>query len=187
MNSKIYLFGKFSYQVSETGEVYSNQKKKLLKIFDNTKGYKTVSLWNGTSAKKFYIHRLVAELFVPNTQNNPEVNHIDGNKENNHYSNLEWVTRSFNMIHARENGYFDSHIISSQINRESWIGLKNSSREVIANTSKKNSAGNYKVVVRCKCSHEFEMYFNDFQKDKTKHCRKCRPKSSYLPTKYSGE
>lgn len=54
--------------------------------------------------KKYPIHRLVAEIFIPNLDNKPEVNHIDGNKHNNRYDNLEWVTTSENRLHAYKTG-----------------------------------------------------------------------------------
>lgn len=55
----------------------------------------------------FRVHKLVAETYIPNPYNKPEVNHIDGNKLNNHVSNLEWVTHRENMGHAYTTGLID--------------------------------------------------------------------------------
>ena len=54
--------------------------------------------------KPYTIHRLVGEAFVSNENNKPEINHIDGNKTNNHYTNLEWCTRSENCQHSFDIG-----------------------------------------------------------------------------------
>ena len=73
---------------------------KLLTAKTDTSGYRTVRL----SGKDVRIHRLVAQAFIPNPDNKPEVNHKDGNKANNHKDNLEWATRMENMQHAVRTG-----------------------------------------------------------------------------------
>ena len=104
------------YKISEKGDVLSlprlvnaNKKgqrmteKRILKQQLNHKGYPLVSLSHindGKNNKMFSVHRLVAKAFIPNPNNLPQVNHIDGNKQNNHYTNLEWCDNSYNQIHA---------------------------------------------------------------------------------------
>lgn len=86
------------YQVSNSGKVKSLRNNIILKS-SSVRGYRKVIL----SDKKMnsrYVHRLVAEVFISNPNNLPEVNHIDGNKENNDYLNLEWVTPSQNVKHS---------------------------------------------------------------------------------------
>lgn len=62
-------------------------------------GYKRIALRNGSEQKKFSIHRLVALAFLNHDVDRPYVNHIDGDKLNNHYSNLEWVNMMENNCH----------------------------------------------------------------------------------------
>ena len=107
------------YQVSNLGRVKSlykfinnNPKSKsigyyseerILKCFNNKKGYKMVKLYKNTEHITKRVHRLVAQTFIPNPKKLPQVNHIDGNKINNKVSNLEWCTNRENQIHAWKN------------------------------------------------------------------------------------
>jgi len=88
------------YAINKCGDVMSVQTKKLKKIFVNSWGYYTVTLYKNKKNHTFTIHRLVAQSFLPNPENKEQVNHIDGNKLNNHLSNLEWTTKSENLLHA---------------------------------------------------------------------------------------
>lgn len=89
------------YQVSNLGNI-RNKKGKLLKPY-LTKGYERVSLYNKGQRQCKLVHRLVAQVFIPNPNNKPDVNHINGCKTDNDVSNLEWVTQSENMSHAHKN------------------------------------------------------------------------------------
>lgn len=89
--------------ISEDGQLLSIMRAKLISKFINKKGYVKVSINKDNVINTFQIHRLVAEAFVPNPFNKPQVNHIDGNKQNNNYTNLEWVTNQENQIHAIKN------------------------------------------------------------------------------------
>lgn len=92
------------YQVSNLGEIYSILKNKKLIGYVNNKGYRYVQLCKGNKRSGFSVHRLVAEAFIPNPENKPQVNHIDEDKTNNMVSNLEWCTAKENINHgtARE-------------------------------------------------------------------------------------
>lgn len=119
------------YQVSNLGNVKSLKRfvnhwqgglrlvnERLLKSFIK-QGYMYVDLGN---RKQCRIHRLVAEAFITNVDNKPEVNHEDGNKLNNHVSNLEWATHSENMKHSYKTGLWNNqHTINKS-------GLKTKSK-----------------------------------------------------------
>lgn len=89
-----------SYTIVNNGKIWSHRSHIWMKTNIGGCGYPLVEL-AGTS---YLVHRLVAMTFVKNPNNYPEVNHIDGNKENCHYSNLEWCTRSQNAKHAHDTG-----------------------------------------------------------------------------------
>lgn len=110
------------YQVSNLGRVKSLEryrnfycylqnknckskiKSKILKQVFNGNKYYTVGLCKNSKCKTKTVHRLVAETFIPNPDNLPQINHIDGNKQNNCVNNLEWCTQSENTIHAIKTG-----------------------------------------------------------------------------------
>ena len=90
------------YFVSEDGNVFRNEKQ--LKPSKDTAGYLGVQISKNGIVKRFMIHRMVGECYLDNVNNLPEINHEDGNKLNNRYSNLKWTTSSDNKKHAYNNG-----------------------------------------------------------------------------------
>lgn len=135
------------YQVSNLGNVKSLNRKvnvyendcikkrplqeKLIAKTKDKKGYIRVSLSKGYNHKCPLLHRLVAETFIPNPNDKPQVNHIDGNKSNNCVDNLEWVTNKENTQHAVKNGLIShdklvmSSLIASNKNKKPIIQYKN--------------------------------------------------------------
>ena len=95
------------YEVSTQGEIRAKKTQKILKPFLRNGGYKTVTLCKNGIKKHYAIHRLVALAFIPNPNNKPMVNHIDGCKLTNTTCNLEWVTCSENHLHAYRIGLKD--------------------------------------------------------------------------------
>lgn len=98
-----------SYAVTKEGRVWSYPKNtkgrshcgKFLKPSTNGKGYLRVFLGDKNSGyRRYFVHRLVAEAFIPNPRKKPQVNHKDRDKHNNAVSNLEWCTNQENIKHA---------------------------------------------------------------------------------------
>ena len=92
------------YQISNYGRLKSfkvDGNGKILKLTNKNGDYFSVVLQGkGKERRSTRIHRLVAEAFIPNPDNKPQINHIDGNKQNNHINNLEWCTSKYNIAHA---------------------------------------------------------------------------------------
>ena len=88
---------KVEYEITTDGEVYRNGRQ--LKSWDNGRGYLILRIGEKTKA----VHRLVAEVFLKQIEGLTEVNHKDGDKKNNHVSNLEWCSRGQNIKHAYDN------------------------------------------------------------------------------------
>ena len=93
------------YSVSNLGRVKSLKygKEKILKPQKTKDGYLQVGLYRKEKYKMFKVHRLVATAFIPNPLGLPEINHLDENKTNNAVSNIEWVSRSYNINFGTHN------------------------------------------------------------------------------------
>ena len=110
------------YEVSDKGRVRSKdrevqysdgrvikKKGKFLSISAGANGYENVKLYKDKKAKNHSVHRLVAEAFIPNPDDKPQVNHKDRNPLNNGFENLEWVTHQENADHAVATGYHNGN------------------------------------------------------------------------------
>ena len=98
------------YEISNFGNVYSIRRKILLTqtpSYQDIRGYNQVCLFKDNKKHTKLVHRLVAEEFLPNPNNLPQINHKDGNKFNNNVINLEWCDASYNTKHAYDNNLND--------------------------------------------------------------------------------
>lgn len=121
-----------SYLVSSCGVVISAiRQKPIAQRPTSTSPYLRVNLWKNNKSKGFGVHRLVAQAFCTNPYNKPEVNHLNGDKLDNRAENLEWVTRSENVLHA--------HTTGLKLGNQSCLGKKMSNSSTYHNVSWDNS------------------------------------------------
>jgi len=124
------------YQINEQGQVKSLHKHNYGYIMQQRKdrgGYYTVRL-NKPEMKSStqYVHRLLGLVFIPNPENKPMINHKDGNKLNNHISNLEWVTHSENMAHAYKEGLvkIKTKPVIDMCKGETYVSIKEAAKAI---------------------------------------------------------
>lgn len=110
-----------SYLIDDCGNVLSKFTGRPLFKGDNGRGYLQVHLYRDGKHYHKYVHRIVAQQFLPNSKDLPEINHKDGNKQNNHISNLEWVTSSENKFHAFRTGLSKSYDKRGEANPRSKL------------------------------------------------------------------
>ena len=139
------------YEVSTEGLIRSWHKRskgQLVQTHESQDGYRRLCLSYCGESRGFDVHRLVAEAFLPNPDTKPQVNHKDGNKANNHVSNLEWVTGSENTLHAL-NKHLSPQIGEShsfaKLTRAQVIEIKN---RLAAGEQQKSIAKDYPVTRR---------------------------------------
>ena len=92
------------YSITNLGRVWSHRRNKWISPWINNNGYPQVNLYNRNNQYRPKIHRLVANAFINNPDNKPQVNHINGIKSDCRASNLEWCTARENLQHAADMG-----------------------------------------------------------------------------------
>lgn len=128
------------YSIDINGNVFSKRRNKYMKPVKNKSGYSVIQLHKNMKFKTFTIHRLIAKAFIPNPNNYPCINHIDGNKLNNDISNLEWCTHKHNSQEAVRIGLFDN---VKKIQRENAIKNNLSKYHILANEVTKKKVSQY--------------------------------------------
>lgn len=129
---KIRSVDKVVYTNNRFNKMQKKIKGKILSPFLNKKtGYMQVALSKNKKTKLYLVHRLVALTFFPIDNISLQVNHIDGNKQNNNVENLEWCTRSENIVHAYKIGLAHSNFKTQSGTKHHFYGKhhKNSSKE----------------------------------------------------------
>lgn len=119
------------YSVSNLGRIVNNDSGKIRKLCYDQKGYLRVRLSVNGDMRPFKVHRVVAICFIENPYNKREVNHINGIKDQNNVSNLEWVTSSENAKHAHLTGLNKISDYQKEVARKTLTSNSYSSKKII--------------------------------------------------------
>ena len=180
------------YQISNYGNVRGltrfdgirERKGQAIKPNLKPNGYLQVGLRKNGKRKWHTLHRLVAIHFIDNPENKSQVNHIDGNKQNNRFSNLEWVSSKENLLHAHDNGLIKMPKGEHHVNYGVCGEQSRSSKKVVRYNKSTGETKIYNAIILAKddgfdvtsiskcCNKKlkthkgYEWYFfNDFDKD----------------------
>ena len=142
------------YAITEEGQVWSYYSKRFIKPHIRSNGYLQVLLSKGGIKKSYKVHRLVAQAYLPNPDNLPEVNHIDEDKTNNCVNNLEWCSHEYNLNYGQHNEKISNSLkkrclcveLNKEFNSINEAGLfikRNPSGVSAALNGKQKTAGGY--------------------------------------------
>ena len=143
------------YQVSNKGNVYSVERKDtlgrkqggfILSPRCNENGYTMVNIYENGKRENKTVHRLVAEAFIPNTENLPQVNHIDEVKDNNNVENLEWCTSKHNNNHGTRN----ERLAQTQSKKVVGVNIKTGEVLTFSSTSEARRKGYFNISQACR-------------------------------------
>lgn len=141
------------YQVSNLGRVKSLIRNKVLSPLNRQHGYQAVQLHgkggNARGFKSFSIHRLVAEAFIPNPENKPEVNHINEDKSDNRVENLEWMTHQENSAHATRGTRIGKANKNNPLTSSSVVQLTLDEKEIATYPSIHEAMRNTGIPIGC--------------------------------------
>lgn len=149
-----------NYDVTEDGQVWSRNKQRFMKLAEHRCKYFFVQLVddNGISHNR-YVHRLVASMFIPTNDPSLQIDHIDGNKHNNHYTNLRWVTNRENAHAAMANGLMPHAVFDDAAVHEICRAI--ASGESVASIAKKTgypASAIYAIRLKRNWTHISDMY-----------------------------
>ena len=180
------------YEVSNRGKIKSFHKNKegiLIKLFTEKlkhTNYKCLTLVDIFGNKKqFRVHRIVAEMFLPNKHNKRFVNHIDNNGENNCVENLEWCSQSENIKHSHNQNRSEQVYLANKIqsykakkNREDMVGKKYGKWLVLKALPKDYTTKSIsKMLCKCECGTEKEVDMISLKNGRSTQCMSCAGKN----------
>jgi len=168
-----------SHSVTEDGHIYRYSNGQAIEVAQvkHTQGYLYSTLTRNGAQTNVLVHRVLAEVFIPNPENKKYVNHIDGNKTNNALSNLEWCTSKENCLHAYATGLNTHKRKIAQYTADgTLINTYNSiteAQEAVGKPGKKNIACCLRLD-RCKTAYGYVWHYLN---------EESRPDESIKPTK----
>ena len=152
----VYMGVKYSkYLIYKDGQIYSKKGNRFLEGKKNHKGYKQVTIVTEEGQREVRVHVAVMENFVGSRPEGLTIDHIDGNKDNNHVSNLEYVTNAENRRRAQEMGLYDIHkkkirgVNVATGEEKEWESIREVAREIYGDVKKE-----YKISKSIKNSKE---------------------------------